>query len=573
MKKSIVLLAFLVSGLSFLFAGPKAEETTATKGPQYGGTLTVFGGSQNEDPASPDIVDGFWPPRFLMFIEEHLLEGDFVKYGPRGTNEYPFTSISYIPDQFLKGNLIESWDITPAKTVWHVRPGIKWHDVPHVMGNRDLELTAQDLVDDLIYFSKSPNGSANFAPMFTKIYALDKYTVVIETPDFNVDLMYVVGYEDRATYTPPEVYKAPGGGSKWENRVGTGPYIFEEYVVGSHMSYKKNPNWWRGTTTIDGVEYKVPFIDRMVKPIIPDVSTRVAAIRTATLDFYYDVDPSAWQTLDEQKGLLSKKFLGGNGIRWALNVKDPPLNDIAVRKALFRGTDIDAFGKAQYAGIDVDLPIHWFPMYPYDPSVYTPMDQLPPEISELYDYDPVAAKKMLADAGYPNGFKLEVNAESTALGQARASLLEDQWSKIGVKLEIKSYSTADQMRMGFQKDYKNVCFDAIETANAILTLRQAAETGHALNITTSQDAYVDEEMATIMAEIDPDKRSAMMKELGVYVLGQVYNIPANSVVNADYWWPWIKNYYGEASIGDVGDWEVVLGYAWIDEALKKEMGY
>ncbi len=573
MKKVILCLAVLVFSVSFAFAEGRTEEAAETTGPQYGGTLTVFGSGQNEDPASPDIMDGFWPPRMLMFIEEHLLEGNFVKYGPRGTDQYPFESIAYIPSDYLEGLLVEDWEITPQKTVWYVRPGVEWHDVPHVMGGRDLEVTADDIVADLLYFAESPNGSQNFAPMFTDIYATDKYTVVIETPGFNIDLMYIVGYEDRATYCPPEVYEAPGGGSKWENRVGTGPYMFEEYVVGSHMSYKKNPNWWRETTTIDGVEYEIPFIDRMVKPIIPDESTRVAAIRTGTLDYYWGVPGSAWSTLDKQKGLVSKKYLGGFGIRWALNVQEPPLDNIDVRRALFRGTDIEGFGKAEFAGLDVDLPIHWFPMYPFDASVYTPMEELPADIRELYDYDPAAAKKMLADAGYPDGLKLQVNGVSDALGQSRTSLLKDQWAKMGVDVEIKSYANADQTRMGFMRDYKHVCFDDIETANAILTLRQAGETGHALNITTSNDEYVDEEMAKIMAEVDPDKRNAMVKELGVYVLGQVYSIPGNTRVNANYWWPWIQNYYGEANVGDHSDFEKVLAHAWIDEALKKEMGY
>jgi len=469
-KKCIALLVILIFIVPLSFAGGKKEapEAAATGKPQYGGKLTVYGSSQEADPASPDIKDGFWPPRYIMFIEEHLLMGDFAKYGPRGTNEYPFVSIAYIPDEFLAGNLIESWEITPKKTVWHVRPGIYWHDVPHVMGNRDLELTAADIVADLIYFSESPAGSKSWKPMFTKVYAQDKYTVVIETPDFNVDLMYIVGYEDRATYTPPEMVTAPGGPSKWENRVGTGPYMFKEYVVGSHISYKRNPNYWR-KTTIDGVEYQLPFIEEMVKPVIPDVSTRTAALRTGTLDYFWGVPASEWTTLDKQtKGLESNKFLGGFGIRWALNVKNPPLDSLEVRRALMKGTDIVAFGAMEFAGIDVDLPTNWFPMYPYDPSVFTPKEKMPAEIADLLDYDPAKAKKMLADAGYPNGLKLEVNSQSESLGADRAALLKDQWAKIGVEVDIIAVESALQTKMGFGREYKNVCFDDIETANPFL---------------------------------------------------------------------------------------------------------
>ncbi len=573
MKKVILFFAVFAFCASFAFAAGETETAAATEGPQYGGTLTVYGPSQTEDPASPDIMDGFWPPRYLMFIEEHLLEGNFVKYGPRGTNEYPFTAVAYIPSDFLEGNLIESWDITPEKTTWYVRKGIQWHDVPHVMGGRDLELTADDLVADLIYFSKSPAGSQSFAPMFTDVYAEDKYTVVIETPGFNIDLMYIVGYEDRATYSPPEVHEAPGGKQNWENQVGTGPYMFEEYVVGSHMSYKKNPNWWRKTTTIDGVEYEIPFIDKMVKPVIPDESTRVSALRTGRLDFHYEVSNSAWDTLDKTEGLIANKFDAGMGFRWTVNVQNEPLDDINVRRALFKATDIDAFGKMFYAGLDVDLPMNWFPLYSIDPSVATPIDELPADIADLYNYDPEEAKKMLADAGYPDGFVLEVNTDSTPPTQSLTSLLEDQWSKIGIELDIKSYAPADQQTYGFERNYKHLCYDDIETANPILALRQTGETGHFLNLSTSKDEYIDAEMAKIMSEIDASKRNAMIKELGVYILGRVYSIPMNSKLMANYWWPWIKNYYGEVSIGDVADFEVPLSMSWIDQAMKSEMGF
>ncbi len=392
----------------------------------------------------------------LLVILIFIVPLAFAKYGPRGTNEYPFVSIAYMPDEF-------------------------------------------------------PAGSKSWKPMFTKVYAQDKYTVVIETPDFNVDLMYIVGYDDCATYTPPEMVTAPGGPSKWENRVGTGPYMFKEYVVGSHISYKRNPNYWK-KTTIDGVEYQLPFIEEMVKPVIPDVSTRTAALRTGKLDYFWGVPASEWTTLDKQtKGLESNKFLGGFEIRWALNVKNPPLDSLEVRRALMKGTDIAAFGAMEFAGIDVDLPTNWFPMYPYDPA---------------------EAKKMLADAGYPNGLKLEVNSQSESLGADRAALLKDQWAKIGVEVDIIAVENALQTKMGFGREYKHVCFDDIETANPILTIRQAGETGHFLNITTSEDKYVDEKAAEMMREINPSKRASMMKDLGVYILGKVYSIPGNTRVNA-----------------------------------------
>ena len=94
-------------------------------------------------------------------------------------------------------------------------------------------------------------------------------------------LNYYIGFEDRSIYSPPETRAA--GAEKYENHIGTGAFMFDEYVSGSHMSYKRNPDYW-DTTIIDGQEYELPFIDKVVCPIIPDPSTRVAALRTGTFD-------------------------------------------------------------------------------------------------------------------------------------------------------------------------------------------------------------------------------------------------------------------------------------------------
>ena len=73
-------------------------------------------------------------------------------------------------------------------------------------------------------------------------YATDRYTLVIELSSFDHLTQYRIGYEDRAGVSPPELQAV--GADKWENQVGTGAFMFKEYAVGSHMAYKKNPNWW-----------------------------------------------------------------------------------------------------------------------------------------------------------------------------------------------------------------------------------------------------------------------------------------------------------------------------------------
>ncbi|GAH72185.1 unnamed protein product, partial [marine sediment metagenome] len=262
--------------------------------PQYGGTLTVLTTVSATDPASADVADGVWASTvWLGTIMDRPVLGDYEKYGPRGTNEYPFTQIAYQPEEYMRGNLIESWEVSLDKITWHIRPGV-YYQGRDVMESR--EYTAYDCEYYLKYYKASPPGKL-VNTYIGNIYATDRYTCVLEFTKYNLTWIFYLGYEDRASHVPHEVYELDA--SKWENQVGTGPWMFEEYIPGSYMSYLKNPIWW-DTTTIDGVVYDdIPFIDRMVWPIIPDVSTQVAALRTGTVDYFWNLPSPYWESLEE----------------------------------------------------------------------------------------------------------------------------------------------------------------------------------------------------------------------------------------------------------------------------------
>ena len=76
-----------------------------------------------------------------------------------------------------------------------------------------------------------------------------------------------------------------------------------------------------------------------------------------------------------------------------------------------------------------------------------------------------------------------------------------------------------------------------------------------------------------MAELDEDKRSILLKEASIYLMENVISVPTNCPPEAVYWWPWLKNYYGESSAHDYSDFVPFLATAWLDLDLKAEMGY
>ena len=559
----LIVSLLLVAALVLASCGP--GEKVVKKGELYGGTLTVFERTgQSEDPPSPDIADGAWfPLMWLEPIQESPLIGDFEKYGPRGTDEFSFQLQAYIPDEFLVGNLLESWEMTPTKLVWNVRPGIMWHDKEGVMKSR--ELTAEDVAADLRYFKAAPGGKG-FSGIAGDITATDKYTVVIELQKIDLLLNYIIGYEDRALFSPPETE----GSSKWADQTGTGPFMLKEYVIGSHMSYDRNPNW-RKTTTIDGVEYQLPFIDELVMPIIPDTATQMAALRTAKIDYFLRVPPEHFTNIEATaSGIRNVKFPEGNTMDVVLKCTEPPTDDVDVRRALMVGTDMEAFAALQGVG---ELPKHTYPFWPGHPeSIYTPMEKLPESTQMLFDYDPVKAKQMLADAGYPNGFTIDHWIDPTTEDQDQGALLKSQWAKIGVEVNLITTEAVTHREHLHAGTYTGTMNSGVDVGNPLNALLRHFKTGSIFNYFLWSDSYFDEQMDKLAQELDYTKRNAILKEMGVYVIDKVPIVPTAIRTGSAYWWPWLKNYYGETNIGD-NDFHTIMAYLWIDQDLKKDMGH
>ncbi len=548
-----------------VFSGGKREAATAgaEEGkPQYGGTFTMYGHAN--EPPSPSISDAIHASlEWLEPIQERIIHGDVEKYGPRGNGEYAFQLVAYIPPKYQKGQLISNWEVTREKMVWTVRKGIMWQAVPGVMDAR--ELTAADIAADIKRFRESPWGG-RFDGLMKDVYA-EGDKVIIEFENYSPDVFYFIGYEDRAIVSPPETTAA--GDEKWENQGGTGAFKFEEYVVGSHMSYAKNPDYW-DTTTIDGQEYKMPFVDRLVRVVIPDQSTAVAALRTAKLDMYRRVNNTQWETLESTTPDLMRNKFGDMAQVIVLKQNEPPFNDVNVRRAIMIGTNFEVFRKF---GRAEDFPVHSYPAWPGNPGVYTPIEKLPAKAQELYKYDPDKAKKMLADAGYPNGFEMDFYISSDDIANVGfASLLQDEWAKIGVKVNVvpHDYTTYRGFRDTFT--YKDAIICGTQIGNAVGSVTNLLGTDAWLNYAKYSSPRVDALAEKISAEMDPVKQDALIKEAAVIATEEVSSIGAYLIPEGDFWWPWVKNFYGEVSIED-GTFGGLIPYLWIDQTLKKSMGH
>jgi len=212
---------------------------------------------------------------------------------------------------------------------------------------------------------------------------------------------------------------------------------------------------------------------------------------------------------------------------------------------------------------------------PYNPAlstdVYTPIEDLPASAKELFTYDTVKAKQMLADAGYPAGFTIKLDYSTTRFGAAElASLLEDMWSKVGVELILQPHEEASLTSLSVAGAFE-ASLASGGNGNAVSTLLSFKNQHPVWNF-YAHDEYYCETIAAAAAESDIAKRNALLKELGIYVIEQCERIPLGNPYLLCCSWPWVKNYYGEIESGSM-NYSPMTSTLWIDQDLKAEMGY
>jgi ABC-type transport system substrate-binding protein len=479
-----------------------------------------------------------------------------------------------VPEQYLMGPVGESWEVQTTPSVsftYHIRHGIMW------AGNSLLNMASRELTADDVVFSmkRSEIGTmvdGNYKFITDRI-AVDKYTVKLVCSSFDANWAYYLGYGYMpGLITCPESANATiGGGSEdWKNQVSDGPFIISDYVSGSGVTYKRNPNYWE-KTTVNGKQYQLPFIDTLVYPIIADEATRIANLRTGKLDWWGATPTTYASSLKSSSPSLLQKAYPSNRIYLVKmnRIDNQYLKNKDVRRALMIGTDLSTIANLVFQGGDL---LGW-PVAKGDPA-YTPIESLPASTKALFTYDAAAAKKMLSDAGFPNGFKVTIQIQANDEKQSNfAALLVDEWAKLGVTLSIQVLDTAAFTAAGNDRTY-DINTMIMSTANPIVPENWAHTVPNPPN---NGNIYLLSENFTTMyqtmiAEPDVTKRTADIKNLAIAMIDDAGWIPFSNPTNLNCYWPWIKNYYDETDTG-YHNAIPMINRMWIDQAYKKTLGY
>jgi peptide/nickel transport system substrate-binding protein len=491
--------------------------------------------------------------------------------------------ILYRGDENTKGLLGKSWEFSePGTFVVHLRQGIHWQNISPVNGR---EFIADDVAAHYNrlyglgggYTKPSPYQAATVAWQSLKsVTATDKYTVAFKwnstNPEFILDTMW--GLSTANDIEAPDAVKLWGDVNDWHHAIGTGPFILKDFVSSSSATMTKNPDYWGYDERYP--QNKLPYINTLKYLIIPDDATAFAAMRTGKIDFIdyisFDQAQSVKKTNPE---IVQLTLLPSQATTLDPRNDMAPYKDLRVRKALQMAIDLPTIAKTYYSGYSS----------PY-PSALTsnfmkgwglPYEQWPQDLKDEYAYNPTAAKKLLADAGYPNGFKTDiVSVDSGDI--ALLEVVKSYFAQVGVDMEIRKLDNASWVAF-VQTGHKN---DALATrgasgqlGNSYEPLRQLnkLQTNYSVNWNMVSDPVFDAFYVKGMAANSVDETKKVMKDANEYVARQHFSISLLQPYVFALYQPWFIGYFGQTVgiSGSSGAPQMIGFYSaryWIDQKMK-----
>ncbi len=557
--------AKLIAGVLIL-AG-LAVSAHAGRAPQYGGELNVGTVYVTLSALSWDPSDWTWKANHdYGLVREHLFVADLTKAQAQG-GPYRFVSEAYLPQDAIVGELAESWRWEdPHTLVITLRDDVYWHGKPGVMERR--RLTADDVKFTFELIDASPKKSVgSYFDYISSVEVRDERTVVFNTNKFNAEWQYRFGYGYQSSIVPVEL--AQTDPKDWRKMVGTGPFEMTRYVQGNQHEYTRRPDYW-GAMDVAGRSYQLPFVDRVKYRVIKDEATYLTALRTAKLDILESI---RWINVEHLKRstpeLKWKRWLAQTGNFVALRLDHEPFKDIRVRRALNLAVNHREIVALFYGG---NAELMAYPQHPEFGPYFEPLEAMPKAVQQLFDYDPEEARRLLAEAGYGDGFRFTIQAcACNPTSMDLVPLLAKYLADVGVTVEVQPMEYAAFLSAMTTRTHAPGYLMNNGHTSPIATLRKFGST-HTWNPAGFKDAAYDAALVRLAETRDEAERIVLARQLNRQLLefAPYIWLPIQYLYTA--WWPWVNNYEGELRAGAVRPGPI-YSRIWIDQDLKRELGF
>ena len=533
--------------------------------PKYGGVITI---------ALGEAMRGFdmdvtGRADLMHNTNDEPLVGDWTRSGA-GTGDVDFRRSTTTPFNvtIMVPNLLESYELPDKETIIaNVRPGIHWENKFPTNGR---ELTAEDIAFsiDRLWFLPTSYGCTFFGPENKPqtIEVVDKHTVKFTIIPPNQDQMFANSFDWNPIFAKDNI-EHWGDQTDWRNTISTGPYILTDVVPGSSYTMERMPNYWRKAPLYP--EDTMPYPDGVKFLVIPDLSTRMAALRTGKIDWLtnvvYDDAVSLWSTNPELKWAKDMQPVPA-GIHMRADNPDLPWFDKTVRHALQMAVNREEIRDDLYNGEAV---IYQWPIMPITAwgKAVVPFEDLPAATQDLFKYNPTGAKALLAEAGYPSGFKAKVVTRQKDVDLLL--VIKEYWADIGVDLDIDVKETGVYWSIVFARSHEEmVAFDAAGTH--ITTFDQWGPSAYQ-NLTMIVEPETVEGYKTAYANwLNWPAIEELWQGLTPFVLDYAATVAPPAPYMYTFWQPWVKDYNGEFSVGSWNRYDFAE-YIWIDQELKDSL--
>lgn len=369
------------------------EQKEVSEEEKFGGTLKI---------AMAAVASNIDPVKFTGFYEGQIIEN------------IADTLVVYSDDlSKFEGSLATSWESNEAgdEFTFKLRDDVYFHPGKYQDGRK---MTAEDVKYSL---ERSHNESALARlAMLDHCEVIDEYTVkcVLQTPDAS----FLPALTNSGNVIVPKEEVEGWGDEFGAHFVGTGPFMMDEWKTDEGVNFVRFDKYWGGDVYLDGLNFVY----------ITEVNQRVNALKNGDVDIACDLAGEGIEDIKADDNLVMSQE-PGMGVNYIyFNMANGPTADIRVRKALQMAVDREAmvaalyqYGECQPAYLPLP-PASWG----YDES----LEDIIPE------YDVEGAKKLLAEAGYPDGFELDYYTGDSATSKKIGEIFQQFCAQVGVTINI-----------------------------------------------------------------------------------------------------------------------------------------
>lgn len=392
--------------------------------------------------------------------------------------------------------LAEKWEVAGDGVTWtfYLKKGVKFHD------NTDFTARAVQKTFERILDPATASSHRHLYTVINSVRVVDDFTVQIVTKEPKGNFINLIAHGPAHPISPAAIDK--WGKDLANNPCGTGRFRIDKKVAGESVVLKRFNDYWGDKAKLSEIKFVT----------VPEEGTRVMMLENGEADFILNVPPQDIERLSADKSITLRKDQSNRIFHIGINVTKPPLDNNKVRQALNYGVDQELIIRGALGGIglaakSVVAPSTWG---------YSPVSP--------YSYNTEKAKKLLAEAGFENGFKVKLGTPQGRYFRDKevALAVAGQLKKIGVEVDVEVIEWGQylkELKLGknegntiemFLLGWVSVTGEANHLLNTVFLTDNISPKGW--NNMFYSNKKVDELIYLSSKTIDDNKRAEMFKQ-------------------------------------------------------------